>query len=321
MGPTVDLLGRSEAMRRIRATLEKVARYRTTVLLLGESGTGKDLIARTLHELGPGRTARYEPQNCASLNSELLENELFGHERGAFTGANVRKPGIFELANGGTLFLDEIGEMELTTQAKLLRVLDQRRFRRVGGVEAIAVDMNVVAATNRDLPQLVEAGRFRADLYYRLRVVHIEVPPLRERKEDIPDLAARFVEQFNARHGVKLKGIDPGLMRRFLAYDWPGNVRELRNAVESAAVFAMGSTLTEHDADESGFLDVVAHGGAPLPPEAGVGSLPSLEQVERQLIEARIKQLGSREAAARSLGIGVRTLYAKLARYEREGPA
>ncbi|AKU95515.1 Response regulator of zinc sigma-54-dependent two-component system [Labilithrix luteola] len=333
-GSPPALIGSSKAMQQIQATIERISRYRTTVLLLGESGTGKDLLARMLHTRGPGREHRFEPLNCASLGRELLESELFGHERGAFTGAHAQKRGLLEIANKGTLFLDEIAEMDLATQAKLLRALDYRQFRHLGGTEIIRVDLGLVAATNRDVPALIEAGRFREDLYYRLRVVTIVVPPLRERKEDIPQLVALFVKQFNERHGARLKGVSPGLMKRLLADDWPGNIRELRNAIESAAFFATGDELGLADAEASGFLLAPAGSRTPTTPASRTGQerskergrrgrgteeAPStdvtLEEAERALIEERLQQLGSRELTARSLGIGLRTLYAKLQRY------
>jgi len=308
--PVLPLLGHSPAMQRISALIERISRYKTNALLLGESGTGKDLLARTIHARGPRRTHRFEPQNCATLSHELLESELFGHERGSFTGATEQKTGLFELADRGTLFLDEIGELDLSTQAKLLRVLEHNRFRRLGGTDIVSVDVSIIAATNRHLVDLVSRGEFRDDLYYRLKVVTIEVPPLRERREDIPELVAAFIADVNLRHGTHLEGISKGLMARFLAHHWPGNIRELRNAIESAAVMSVNVVLDEGDAEASGFGTLV-----PLPSAAHEVLVPptaTLADAEAMLIRSRLELHGSREAAARSLGIGLRTLYSHL---------
>jgi DNA-binding NtrC family response regulator len=308
-----ELIGRSAAMQRMLTRVERISRYRPNVLLLGESGTGKDLLARLLHARGPGRAYRFEPQNCATLSPELLSSELFGHERGSFTGAHARKLGLFELANHGTLFLDEIGDMDIANQAKLLRVLEHRRFRRLGGTDVVNVDVQIIAATNRALPAEVAAGRFREDLYYRLKVVTLLVPPLRERKDDIPLLVERFVRDFNLRQGAQVSGVTPALLDRLMAHDWPGNIRELRNVVDSMAVLATERVLDVCDADESGFVV----GGAASQASAEVTISPSatLEQAERLLIAARLRTLGSRAEVARSLGIGLRTLYTKLRAY------
>ena len=308
--PVLPLLGSSPAMQALRTTIERVSRYRTNVLLLGESGTGKDLLARTLHASGPRRAQRFEPQNCATLSSELLESELFGHERGAFTGAHSQKQGLFEVADGGTLFLDEIAEMDLRTQAKLLRALEQSRFRRLGGTSVVTVDVGIIAATNRPLAELVAEGRFREDLYYRLAVVTLSVPPLRDRKSDIPQLVEAFVRDFNQRNGTKLTGVTPQLMDRFMEHAWPGNIRELRNAVESAAVLADGPQITEADARAGDFA--VHPAAAPRFPTTA-----TLAELERQIIEERLRSAGSREAAAKSLGMSLRTLYGRLAAWKR----
>jgi transcriptional regulator with PAS, ATPase and Fis domain len=310
--PVLPLLGHSDAMTRISALIDRISRYRTNVLLLGESGTGKDLLARTIHARGPRADHRFEPQNCATLSRELLESELFGHERGSFTGAHAQKTGLFELAHGGTLFLDEVGELDLSTQAKLLRVLEHNRFRRLGGTEVVTVDVSIIAATNRNLVDRVAHEQFRDDLYYRLKVVTIEVPPLRQRKDDIPELVAAFLADFNARHGTHLSGISPGLLKRFLKHDWPGNIRELRNAIESAGVLSVHQVLDEGDAEASGFGSLAPAGRLHDVGSVTIPSTETLAQAERRLIDARLARLGSREAAARSLGIGVRTLYTRL---------
>jgi DNA-binding NtrC family response regulator len=342
------LIGSSPSMLRVYRTIEKITRYKTNVLLLGESGTGKELIARALHGRGLRRQHLFVPLNCATLGRELLENELFGHERGAFTGAHERKKGLFELADGGTLFLDEIAEMDPATQAKLLRVLERNEFRRVGGTDKIRVDLSVIAATHRNLTDLIASNRFRDDLYYRLKVVTLVVPSLRERKEDIPALIDFFIADFNRRHNGKIKGISPQLLKRFMDYDWPGNVRELKNAVESAAILAADQTIDADGFDMPPALPVAprpaplasvpAAGdasaldvppvlpGAPRPaPSAGVpaagdadaGELripltSSLAEAERSLILAHIRRGATKREAARTLGIGLRTLYTKL---------
>jgi DNA-binding NtrC family response regulator len=316
------LIGTSPAMARLFATIKKVTRYKTNILLLGESGTGKELVARALHGRGPRRQSVFVPLNCATLGRDLLENELFGHERGAFTGANERKKGLFELADGGTLFLDEIAEMDPSTQAKLLRVLERNEFRRVGGTDKIKVDLSVIAATHRNLHDLIGSGKFREDLYYRLKVVTLVVPPLRERKEDIPALIDFFVADFNRRNSGKIKSIAPHLLTRFMEYDWPGNVRELKNAVESAAILAPGETI-----DGDGFEIPLTSGrkGITLPsmPENLAGELRfpatvSLAEVERRLILAHVERCGTKREAAAALGIGLRTLFTKLREYGAE---
>jgi len=325
------LIGSSAAMGRVYRTIEKISRYKTNTLLLGESGTGKELIARALHARGPRRQHLFVPLNCATLGRELLENELFGHERGAFTGANERKKGLFELADGGTLFLDEIAEMDPSTQAKLLRVLERNEFRRVGGTEKVKVDLSVVAATNRNLSDLIASGRFREDLYYRLKVVTLVVPALRERREDIPALIDFFIDDFNRRNNGKIRGISPQLLRRFMEHSWPGNVRELKNAVESAAVLAADQTIEGEGFEVSGTLPTVAgRTAAPgtatvvTPEQAGSEiriPLPSpLADVERRVILAHLRRSSSKREAARSLGIGLRTLYTKLRGYGLEHP-
>jgi DNA-binding NtrC family response regulator len=324
--PFAGLVGSSPAIRRVLATIDKISRYKTSVLILGESGTGKELIARALHSRGPRRQQLFVPINCATLGRELLENELFGHERGAFTGADERKKGLFELADGGTLFLDEIAEMDPSTQAKLLRVLERNEFRRVGGTGKVQVDLSVLAATNRDIDEAIRTGKFREDLYYRLKVVTLTIPPLRERKEDIPALIDTFIADFNRRHGGKIQGISPPALALLMAHDWPGNVRELKNAVESAAILAAGETV-----GADGFADLARRYGQAVAAGAGEGrraaegalvTLPvgvSLEQAERQLIAATLRRHRTRREAARVLGIGLRTLYTKLGRYQLDG--
>src|ERR1700741_4275598 len=238
------LIGNSEAMRKVRAMIDKVAETDATVLVRGESGTGKELVARELHERNSvRRNASFVAVNCAALPSELIESELFGHEKGAFTGAAARREGKFEQANGGTLFLDEIGDMSSNVQAKLLRALEERRIERLGGDESIAVDVRIGRATHRDLEGEIENGNFRADLFYRLRVVTIDIAPLRDRREDIPGLATTFARQAAERHGLRERVIGHEALRLLMDYDWPGNVRELKNVIERAAIMSEGDEL------------------------------------------------------------------------------
>jgi DNA-binding NtrC family response regulator len=239
------LLGNSDAMQRVRAMIDKVADTDATVLVRGESGTGKELVARELHERSSTRsTGAFVAVNCAALPHELIESELFGHEKGAFTGAAARRKGKFEQANGGTLFLDEIGDMSANVQAKLLRALEERRIERLGGDESIAVDVRIVSATHRDLEEEIENENFRADLFYRLRVVTIDIPPLRDRREDIPVLAATFARQVADKYGLPERAIGRDGLRKLMDYSWPGNVRELKNVIERAAIMSEGNELT-----------------------------------------------------------------------------
>jgi DNA-binding NtrC family response regulator len=245
------LVGVSEGIRRVRSMIEKVAETDVTVLVRGESGTGKELVAREIHERSAARRrGAFVAVNCAALPSELIESELFGHEKGAFTGAAGRRQGKFEQADGGTLFLDEIGDMSANVQAKLLRALEERRIERLGGTESIPVDVRIISATHRPLEQDIATGSFRADLFYRLRVVTIDVPPLRERREDIPLLAESFAAAAAERYNLPVRTIAPAAMRRLIDYSWPGNVRELRNAIERAVVMAEGEALLPKDLPE-----------------------------------------------------------------------
>jgi DNA-binding NtrC family response regulator len=273
--------------------------------------------------------------NCATLGREILENELFGHERGAFTGANERKKGLFELADGGTFFLDEIAEMDISTQAKLLRVLERNEFRRVGGTGKVKVDLSIIAATNRDLEEAIAAGRFREDLYYRLKVVTLVVPPLRDRREDIPGLVDAFVADFNRRTGGSIRGVSPAALRWLVERDWPGNVRELRNAVEGACVLAAGEVVTLEDLspEAPGRAPAAkaraaaragerrARGrGQPSPSPAGAPAVTiplgcTLAEAERRFVLANLRHHGTRARTARALGLGLRTLYTKLAQW------
>ena len=319
----LGVVGKSAAMAKVFATIEKIARYKANVLLLGESGSGKELIARALHARGPRRRHLFVPINCATLGRDLLENELFGHERGGFTGAHERKRGLFELADGGTLFLDEIGELEPSTQAKLLRVLERNAFRRVGGTTLVNVDLSVIAATNRNLEDAIAAKKFREDLYYRLKVVTIVVPPLRERREDIPALVEAFIADFNRRSDGKIKGITPPAMRWLTELPWPGNVRELKNAVESAAMLAANETigLEEFESTALSRRNVATPTAKPSGAPAGtadtivVSGKATLGEVERLLIGEHLRRAKTKAQAAQSLGMGLRTLYSKIKRH------
>jgi len=287
------IVGNTDAMREVLERVVQIAPVTATVLVTGESGTGKELVARGLHALSPRRHHPFIAVNVAAISETLLESELFGHEKGAFTGAIDARRGLFELADTGTIFLDEIGEMPLATQTKLLRVLEQREFHRVGGERPLKVDVRIVAATNQDLRQLVAMGEFRRDLYFRLNVLHIELPPLRERRDDIPVLVEEFVREASTRHDRPFPGISPDAMQILRDYAWPGNVRELRNLVESMVVLAPGRTIEAED------IPGEVRGGrgrtllpAPIPPPAGRGGggdlRPELEFVFRTLVDLRV---------------------------------
>ncbi len=302
-----DLVSKNTRMHALFELVREVADLRSTVLLQGESGVGKELFARAIHSTGERSERPFVPVSCAALSESLLESELFGHERGAFTGAVSRKPGKFELAAGGTIFLDEIGEISSKLQKELLRVLEHRRFFRVGGVEEITVDARVIAATNRDLEAEVASGAFRQDLYYRLNVINLRIPPLRERMEDVPLLTAVFVEQLACELGRPVVGVSQGALNVLLSQSWPGNVRELRNAIERGLVTCHGSELT---ADDLGFLLQPAARREWAPP-----THLSLGEIEREVIEAVLQRTdGNVREAARILGIDRSTLYDKIKR-------
>jgi DNA-binding NtrC family response regulator len=294
-------------MRRVFDTLSRVAPARASVLITGESGVGKELVANAIHELSPRKNKPLIKVHCAALAASLLESELFGHEKGAFTGAVSRIRGRFELANEGTLFLDEIGEIDQNIQIKLLRVLQERQFERVGGEETIETDVRIVAATNKDLKAEIEKGTFREDLYFRLNVVNIEVPPLRERKDDIPLLLSAFIKEFADENAKPVEGVDDKARAALYAYDWPGNIRELRNCVESAVVMSRGRLITEDDLPP-GIREQSGASWIRIP----LGS--SLEDSERIIIRDTLSSLkGNKSEAARVLGIGRKTLHRRLA--------
>jgi two-component system, NtrC family, response regulator AtoC len=302
------MIGKSPAMAKILEQLERVAATATTVLIEGESGTGKELIANHLHFNSPRAAGPFIKINCAAFVDNLLESELFGHERGAFTGAVAAKKGRFELADGGTLFLDEIGDLPATAQARLLRFLQEKTFERVGGVKTFKVDIRLVSATNRNLEEMVARGEFREDLFYRLCVVRLKTPPLRERKEDLPALIDHFLAHYSETHNRPISGLDRAARDFLLNHPWPGNVRELMNCLECMVVSAARPRL--------GLPDIPEHLRRlppPYPDPGGVEADGLLAQNEKQLIAAALRQTGmNKVAAAKLLGIGLRTLYRKI---------
>ena len=304
------MIGASAAMREVFAMIRAVAPSEASVLVLGESGTGKELVARALHEGSPRAARRLVTVNCAALAENLLESELFGHEKGAFTGAQRQRDGLFVQADGGTLFMDEIGEMPLPLQAKLLRALQQGEVQRLGSDRPVRVDVRVIAATNRDLEAEVRAGNFREDLYYRLNVIALRVPALRERPEDIPLLAGHFLERFAQRNRKAFRGFSPRAMDLMLRHDWPGNVRELENAVERAVILAPGDMITERDLP-AGLRAADSAEGA----TRGDGP-QSLEDAEREAIARTLEQVGhNKSEAARVLGVTRVTLRNKMRKF------
>ena len=307
-----NIIGRSPAMVKLLETVAQVAPSEATVLLTGESGTGKELIAGAIHFNSHRKEAPFIKINCAALTETLLESELFGHEKGAFTGADRRKEGCFVQAHGGSLFLDEVSEMPLTMQVKLLRVLQEREITRVGGEKVIPVDVRVITATNKDLLQLVKEGSFRDDLYYRLNVVGLEIPPLRTREDDIPMLAQHFIEMFASKNKKEIKAFTPRAMDSLLRYDWPGNVRELMNAVERGVVLSQSEYLDDsdlrifhEDSHENSGPAMLSH-DTPRP----------LEEVEKETVLRTLESAGGNKSeTARRLGITRKTLHKKLKKY------
>jgi len=301
-----DLLSKSPAMQAVFELARTAARSNSTILVLGESGSGKEVLARAIHVESPRAEGPFVAVSCAALTETLLESELFGHEKGSFTGAVARRKGKFEAAHGGTLFLDEVGDIGSKLQLDLLRVLEERRFHRIGGNENIDVDVRIIAATNRDLRKAVLDGKFREDLFYRLNVIPILIPPLRERREDIPLLVESFVERLAVEMKRRLDGVSAEAMNALMAHDWPGNVRELRNILERGAVVATGPVIQLHD------LGLPAKGEpAPKP-----GTLASLEEVERRHVAAVLAHTGGNVSqSARILGIDRVTLYNKMRKY------
>ncbi|MCL2070315.1 MAG: sigma-54 dependent transcriptional regulator [Treponema sp.] len=306
------IIGKSSGMRRVFDTTSRAAPTKASILITGESGVGKELVADAIHGLSPRKDKPLIKLHCAALAASLLESELFGHEKGAFTGASARKRGRFELANEGTLFLDEIGEIDQNLQIKLLRVLQEKSFERVGGEETIEVDVRIVAATNKDLKAEIEKGSFREDLYFRLNVVNIHVPPLRERKDDLPLLITAFLKEFAAENGKDIEGISEKARSCLYAYDWPGNIRELRNCMESAVVMSRGKLIGEEDlppgiraVNEEGWIRIA------------LGT--NMEEAEKIIIRETLSaHKGNQSKAAEILGIGRKTLHRKLSGSEEE---
>ena len=307
-----NIIGQSESMQALFDVIRQVAPSRATVLIQGESGTGKELVAHALHRLSPREKGPYIAVHCAALSSNLLESELFGHEKGAFTGATERRQGRFEMADGGTLFLDEIGEIDPSIQVKILRVLEERKFERVGGSQTLDVDVRLVAATNRNLRKMVDEGKFREDLYFRLNVVVVDLPPLRERPGDIPLLIRHFSGALAAENGKKIEGCTPDAIEALTAYGWPGNVRELRNVIERMIVLSRDTKLTLRDVPQS--IREAARTSGIIPSIRG-GAL-SIEEAEKNLISRALRTHdGNKTLAAKELGISRRTLHRKLNEY------
>ena len=313
-----NIVGESPQMKEIFKTIEKVARSNASVLVLGETGVGKELVAAALHVNSSRQSQPFVKMNCAALHENLLESELFGHERGAFTGADRRRIGRFELANGGTLFLDEIGNMSLSTQAKVLRVLQEREFERLGGTATIKVDVRLVAATNLNLQEAIAESRFREDLYYRLNGVSITVPPLRERREDIIPLARHFIDEAAADLKKDVRGIDPGAVRLLKRHAWPGNIRELKNCLERAVLMCEMPFVREEDLNLRTQLDEAGSGTIQLRlPPSGI----QLDDLEKQaILEALRVNNWVQKDAARFLGISSRVMNYKVAKYEIKNP-
>ncbi|HZB24596.1 MAG TPA: sigma-54 dependent transcriptional regulator [Vicinamibacterales bacterium] len=316
------MIGRGPSMQELFGMIRRLAPHVRTALITGETGTGKELVARALHKTGPRRDRRFVTVNCSAVVESLFESELFGHVRGAFTGATDNKPGLFEAADGGTLFLDEIGELPPAVQAKLLRVLELGEVHRVGSLDPKRVNVHVIAATNRDLRAEVAAGRFRSDLYYRLNIVEVKLPPLRDRREDIPYLTAAFVRDTSERLQKPLLGLTPGAERMLTAAAWDGNVRELRNVMERACILADGDFITERElsvsmpAAPAGLRAATIAAGQPPPS----GDSDLLVNVEREHIQRALARAnGNKKAAAKMLGLSRRALYRRLERLDLGG--
>lgn len=310
------VIGDSPQMRDVIEKLKRIAPTNATVLIQGETGTGKELVAQAIHQNSPRKAKPFVALNCAALSENILESELFGHVKGAFTDATSDRVGKFEYANGGTLFLDEVGDMPLATQIKLLRVLENGEITRVGSNDSIKVNVRILSATNRNLEEAIAAGTFRSDLYHRLKVVTIRLPSLRERIQDLPALVDHFIKQLSKKHGKSIRGMSSSARRRMLSYDWPGNVRQLRNVIESMIVVDYDGLLDLDDLPDE-LADPAAPSGAD-PPSASLAALVGkpLEELEKLFIAETLKVTGgNREEAARMLGIGQRTLYRKLKEY------
>jgi len=305
------LIGESKAMQRVMEIIRKVAPTESTVLITGESGTGKELVAQAIHQLSPRREREFVPVDCNSLVDTLLESELFGHVKGSFTGAIKNKHGLLELANGGTFFFDEIANLSLNTQSKLLRVIQEREFKPVGGTQRMRVDVRIIAATNQNLQEAIAQKTFREDLFYRLSVVPIHLPPLRERKEDIPLLIDHFLKRFNRKRKKTITGVTPAAMEILMKHNWPGNVRELENTIERAMVLEEGKEITPQSLTGlSGSFPLEKNSPAPK-------NLTSLQEMEKEYIALVLEHTGGHKtAAARILGIDRKTLYQKVQKYQ-----
>jgi transcriptional regulator with PAS, ATPase and Fis domain len=312
LGVLGRLVGRSKKMQEVMSLIAQVAGSRASLLITGESGTGKELAAQTIHELSPRRTKPYVALNCAAIPETLMESEIFGHEKGAFTGAVERRLGCFELADGGTLLLDEIGEMPITTQAKLLRVLEDSKVRRLGSKSEISVDVRVLASTNKVPEEAVSKGQLRSDLYFRLDVVRINMPPLREHLEDLPELTAALLEELNRKHNRTVKAVDDEVLETFRQYSWSGNVRELRNTLERALVTCSAEILRSKDLVLPSGQLVSADAGDRLRLRPGL----TVEEAERRLIfETLAFTQNNKTRAAELLGVSLKTLHNKLKEY------
>ena len=313
-----NIIGNSAVMQEVFDTVKQIAPTRATVLIEGESGTGKELVAHAIHHLGNRARSKFIAVHCAALSSQLLESELFGHEKGAFTGATERRAGRFEQANGGTLFLDEIGEIDANTQVKILRALDPGLFERVGGNQTLRTDVRLIAATNKNLEKMVREGKFRDDLFYRLNVVNITMPALRSRKEDIPLLVSAFLKSFSKENAKPLRELTGDAMQAILAYDWPGNVRELRTAIEHGVVMATGPRITLRDLPASVRQAADGKGRLPIP---NTDQPYNLHDTNRRMIERALAETdGNITQAAQKLGISRRTLHRKLKEFRDASP-
>jgi DNA-binding NtrC family response regulator len=311
-----NIIGESEAMKQVFEIIQQTAPTQASVLIQGPSGTGKELVAQAIHRLSTRAKGPFVAVHCAALSTTLLESELFGHEKGAFTGATGQRKGRFEMADGGTLFLDEISEIDPALQVKLLRVLEERTFERVGGEETIEVDIRVIAATNRDLRAYVAQGKFREDLFFRLNVVDIQLPPLAERAGDIPLLADRFLKEYCAKNNKRIEGLTPDAVSLLSAYAWPGNVRELRNTIEKMVVLSRADRLAARDVPANIRESVKGHAAFGRMPPLTVGSLADTER--RKIMAVLEKNDGNRTRAAVELGISRRTLHRKLRDYKAQ---
>jgi two-component system response regulator HydG len=307
------MIGRAPAMQELFALIRRLAPHVRTALITGETGTGKELVARALHDIGPRGTRRFVPINCSAVVESLFESELFGHVRGAFTGATDTKAGLFEAADGGTLFLDEVGELPPAVQAKLLRVIETGEVQRVGSLEPRRVDVRIIAATNRNLAAEVGSGKFRSDLYYRLNVIEIALPPLRDRREDIPYLTASFVREFNEKFGKRVAGLTPTAERLLVSAPWPGNVRELRNVLERACMLSDGEFITERELSGTFWSSAPGALGTPWSPAAR-------PDIDRDRILAALEQAeGNKAVAARIVGLSRRAFYRRLEQFGLTG--